>query len=367
MLSKRGFSMKNNKTLILAINPGSTSTKGAVYNQETLLCEQTVHHSTEELKKFDTVFQQEAFRTECMLQMLKENQIDPASLSAVVGRGGITHPVRSGTYRVNQAMLCDLHKPQAATHSSCLGGIIAHRLGERYQIPSFVVDPVVVDERDEVAFFSGLNGIERKSIFHALNSKAMARRAADTLGKKYSELSLIVVHMGGGITISAHRNGKVVDVNDGVNGEGPFSPERSGSLPLRPIIDMCYSGQYSKEEMVRKISGSGGMVSYLQSNDFKEVNQKIEQGDLKAEKVVNAMGYQIAKEIGAMAVVLQGKVDAIVLTGGLAYSERFVSLLKQRVSFLSKILVYPGEDEMLALCQGALRVLSGEEQPKDYV
>lgn len=353
--------------LILAINPGSTSTKVAVFKNETPICDEVIRHPQEKLREYKAVYQQEEFRTGYVLDMLKKHNISPSNLSAVVGRGGITHGLCAGTYPINEKMIEDLKKPRAAVHPSCLGGIMAYRLGKTYGIPAFVVDPSVVDEREPIALFSGLKGLKRPCVFHALNSRAMARKAAKELGIEYHENCFVVAHMGGGITVSAHKCGRVVDVSDGVDGEGPFTPERTGALPLRQVIEICFSGKYSMEGMLKLFSKQGGMISYLGTNDLKEVDRRIDEGDEEAKKVVDAMAYQVSKEIGAMSTVLEGQTKAIILTGGLAYSKRFTSLISRRVSFLSKVFVYPGEEEMLALCQGVLRVLRKEEEPKTFV
>lgn len=352
--------------LVLAINPGSTSTKIAVFDEnQCRIVEKTIYHNTAENRTHDGILTQKDMRLQHVLDTLKENGITPESLSAVVGRGGIIKPIDSGTYLVNEAMIRDLKSASALVHASTLGGIIAYEIAQKYGKPAYVVDPVVVDEMDPCAKLSGIPGIERRSVFHALNTKEVARRAAKQLNIEYENGRFIVAHMGGGITVGAHLYGRVVDVNDALAGEGPFTPERCGAIPVTGIIDMCYSGK-SKEEMMGFVSGGGGMSAYLGTNDLREVEQMIKTQDEFAALVMDSMAYQVAKEIGAMSAVLEGRVNAIVLTGGLAYSNRFTGAIKRRVDLIAQVLVYPGEDEMLALSSGAIRVLKGEERAKEY-
>ncbi|WP_347877413.1 butyrate kinase [Caloranaerobacter azorensis] len=301
-----------------------------------------------------------------ILETLNEKGINLTKLSAVVGRGGLLKPIAGGTYKVNERMLEDLKVGVLGEHASNLGGILAHEIASQLNIPAFIVDPVVVDEMEDVARISGMPELERKSIFHALNQKAVARRAAKELGKAYNEVNLIVAHLGGGISVGAHKNGRVIDVNNALDGEGPFSPERTGGLPVGDLVKLCFSGKYTLAEMKKKIKGNGGLVAYLGTNDAREVVKMIENGDKKAELVYKAMAYQVAKEIGSLAAVLEGKVDGIILTGGIAYDKRFTKWIIDRVSFISKVFVYPGEDEMIALAEGGLRVLRGEEEAKVY-
>ena len=352
--------------LVLAINPGSTSTKIAVFDEnQNRIVEKTIHHNTAETRTHDGILTQKDMRLQYVLDTLKENDIAPESLSAVVGRGGIIKPIDSGTYIVNESMIRDLKSASALVHASTLGGIIAYEIAQKYGLIAYVVDPVVVDEMDPCAKLSGIPGIERRSVFHALNTKEIARRAAKQLNIEYENGRFIVAHMGGGITVGAHMYGRVVDVNDAMAGEGPFTPERCGAIPVAGIIEMCYSGK-TKEEMMRFVSGGGGMSAYLGTNDLREVEQMIKTQDEFAALVMDSMAYQVAKEIGAMSAVLEGRVNAIVLTGGLAYSNRFTGAIKRRVDLIAPVLVYPGEDEMLALSSGALRVLKGEERAKEY-
>ncbi len=354
------------KHRILVINPGSTSTKIAVYHDKNEVMKKTISHPLEELKKFERIIDQYEFRKSVIISTLKEEGFCLEDFSAVVGRGGLLKPIESGTYRVNELMVQTLKEAPYGEHASNLGAILAYEIGNEYALPSFIVDPVVVDEMDEIARISGMPEIERRSIFHALNQKAVARSAAEKIGKKYEETNLIVVHLGGGISVGAHKKGRVVDVNNALNGDGPFTPERTGGLPAWQLVELALSGKYSKDELKKKITGRGGIVAYLGTNDMREVEDRIKNGDKKAELVYSAMSYQVAKEIGMLATVLKGEVDAIVITGGLAHSELFVSWIKERVEFIAKVLVFPGEDEMRSLALGALRVLNGEEDAKEY-
>jgi len=351
---------------ILAINPGSTSTKIAVYDNENPVLIETLRHSAEELAPYKTIFEQFNFRKDVILKVLEEKGIEIGTLNAVVGRGGMLKPIESGTYRVNGLMLEDLKVGFSGQHASNLGGVIANEIASGLNIPAFIVDPPIVDEMDDIARLSGVPEIERKSKFHALNQKAVAKRYAKEKGIRYEELSLIVAHMGGGISVGAHKDGRVIDVNNALDGEGPFSPERAGGLPVGDLIKLCYSGKYTMDELMKKVVGKGGFVAYLNTNDAREVEKMIKSGNKNAELIFKAMAYQVAKEIGYSAAALSGMVDAIILTGGLAYSSMLVEWIKERVRFISNIVVYPGEDEMLALAEGGLRVLRGEEETKEY-
>lgn len=351
---------------LLIINPGSTSTKIAIFDNEKPVMETTLRHTNEELAPYKTVADQFEFRKNVILDTLNQNDINITKLNAVVGRGGLLRPMEGGTYNVNDAMLEDIRTAAMGQHASNLGALIAREIAGQLNIPSFIVDPVVVDELDEIARISGMPEIERISIFHALNQKAVARRAAKDLGKPYEELNLIVAHLGGGISVGAHRNGRIVDVNNALDGEGPFSPERAGSLPVSGLIKLCYSGKYTIDELKKKLVGNGGLIAYLGTNDGREVEDMIKKGNKEAELVYKAMAYQVSKEIGACATVLEGKVDAILITGGLAYDKALISWIKESVEFIAGIKVYPGEDEMIALAEGGLRVLRGEEEAKEY-
>ncbi len=351
---------------ILVINPGSTSTKIAVYENRQELMQRTIRHSHDDLAAFRSIGDQYPFRVEIIEKALGEEGIKKEDLSAVIGRGGLLKPIPGGVWSVSGKMLEDLKKGVMGEHASNLGGIIAYNIAEAEHIPAFIADPVVVDEMEPEARIAGHPDFTRLSIFHALNQKASARKAAADLGKKYETCNFIVAHMGGGVSVGAHRKGSVVDVNNALNGDGPFSPERSGGLPAGQLVKMCFSGNVSETDMMKKIKGSGGLKAYLGTADGKEVEERIEKGDTKAALIMNAMGYQIAKEIGALAAVLKGDIDGIILTGGLAYSDILVRNITDHVSFLGKILVYPGENEMEALRDGALRVLLKKEKAQEY-
>ncbi|HEK85619.1 MAG TPA: butyrate kinase, partial [Candidatus Aminicenantes bacterium] len=282
------------------------------------------------------------------------------------GRGGLLRPIPSGTYLVTQKMLEDLKAEVQGAHASNLGAMIAHSIASELNIPAYIVDPVVVDEMEEIAKITGLPMIRRRSILHALNQKKVARQAAKDLGQPYEELNLIVVHLGGGISVGAHQKGRVVDVNNALNGDGPFAPERAGSLPAADLVELCFSGKYAKAEIKKLLAGKGGIVAHLGTNDMRVVEEMVKNGDPKATLIIQAMAYNVAKWIGVMATVLQGEVDGIVLTGGLAYYGYFVNLIKERCSFIAPFYIYPGEDEMRALLEGALRVWRGEEKAKIY-
>ncbi|MFS0863415.1 butyrate kinase [Fredinandcohnia sp. 179-A 10B2 NHS] len=358
--------MQEKEYRILIINPGSTSTKIGVYDNERSVFEKTIRHDSTEINKYETIFDQYEFRKHTILETLDSEGINISKLSAVCGRGGLLRPIQGGTYHVNEQMLEDLKIGYAGQHASNLGGVLAYEIATGLNIPSYIVDPVVVDELEPVARISGFSLIERKSIFHALNQKAVARRVAKDLSKSYEELNLIVTHMGGGITVGVHKQGKVIDVNNGLHGDGPFSPERAGTVPAGDLVSLCFSGQYFREEIMKKLVGQGGLVGYLGTNDALKVEKMIENGDEKAELIYKAMAYQVAKEIGAASTVLAGKVDAIILTGGLAYGKEFVSSISEQINWIADVIVHPGENELQALAEGALRVLRGEEEAKNY-
>jgi len=352
---------------ILAINPGSTSTKVALFEDERELWSDTQRYDVDVLKEFHGIMGQEEFRLQEIKKVLQANNTDLSELDAVVGRGGLLKPIPGGTYEVNDQMLEDLRACRYGSHASNLGAPLAVSLSvEGGCEKAFIVDPVVVDELIPEARLSGMPEIERRSIWHALNQKAVARRAAVELGSKYDEVNLIVAHMGGGISVGAHEKGKTVDVNNALDGEGPFSPERAGSLPAGGLTRLAFSGEYDLDELRKRMVGGGGLVAHLGTNDLREVQKMIETGNEKAELVFQALALQVAKEIGARAAVLKGQVDAIVLTGGLAYSEQLMELISRRVEYIAPVKVYPGEDEMKALADGALRVMKGEEEAHHY-
>jgi butyrate kinase len=358
---------------LLVINPGSTSTKVAVYEDEQPVFVETLRHASEEISSFCHILDQRDFRLRTVLDLLQREKISLESLAAVVGRGGLLRPIPSGTYQVSERMVEELQsRNKEREHASNLGALLAFEIAGRVGVPAYIVDPVCVDEFDDLARVSGLPEIERRSLSHALNLKAVARRAAEHLGRPYSELNLVVVHLGGGISVTAHRRGRMVDVNQALDGTGPFAPERSGGLPVGDVVRMCfgvapYEGlSLTYEQMFKKLAGRGGLVAHLGTNSAVEVEQRVEAGDDHARLIYEAMAYQIAKEIGAMATVLKGRVDAIVLTGGVAHSELLTGWIRERVAWIAPLLIFPGEDEMLALAQGALRVLRGEEQARAY-
>ena len=351
---------------LLIINPGSTSTKIGVYSDEKEVLVETLRHSSDEIAKYDSIFEQKNFRKEVIMNILKKNNIDVSSLDAIVGRGGMLRPIPGGTYEVTDKLLEDLKIGVSGQHASNLGGILANEIAKEVGIRSFIVDPVVVDELQDVARISGMPELPRRSIFHALNQKAVAKRYAKECGKRYEDLNLVVVHMGGGVSVAAHRDGLVIDVNNTLDGDGPFSPERSGSVPVGDLVKLCFSGKYTESEIYSKIVGKGGYVAYLNTNDARDVLRAKEEGDEYASLIFEAFIYQICKAIGEMSTVLNGKVSQIILTGGIAYSPVVVNAIKERVQWISDITVYPGEDELSALAQGALRVLNGEEEGKVY-
>jgi butyrate kinase len=351
---------------ILSINPGSTSTKIAIYEDTTLVYKKSIKHSTDIIQSFDRVYDQYDFRKRAILDTLEEANIPLASFDGIVGRGGMFKPIEGGTYQVNQYMIDYVKEAPRGEHASNLGCVLAKDLADEVNIPSFIVDPVAVDEMDDIARYTGMPELKRQSLFHALNQKAVALKAAKSLNKPYKELNLIIAHLGGGISVGVHKNGRVIDVNNALDGDGPMSPERSGSVPIGPLYKLAMSGKYTLKEMQRKNYGNGGLVAYLNTNDGFEINERIKNGDQQAKFIVEVMCYQIAKEIGSCATVLKGTVDAIVLTGGLAYDEFITSEIIDRTKFISNVLVFPGEDEMEALSLGALRVLNGEEVAKEY-
>ena len=350
----------------LIINPGSTSTKIGVFEDETLLFDETLRHSTEEIGQFDSIVAQKDFRKNIITDFLEEKNFDIKSLNVVVGRGGMLKPIPGGTYAVTEELLADLKIGVQGQHASNLGGILAKEIADSIGVPSYIVDPTVVDELMPIARYSGVPELPRVSIFHALNQKAVAKRYAKEVGKPYESLRLIVVHMGGGVSVGAHEGGKVVDVFNALDGDGAFSPERAGAVPSGALVKMCFSGKYTEKEVYGKIVGNGGFNAYLGTNDMREVTKRANEGDEKAAETKQAFLLQVAKDIGSMACVLNGRVDQIIVTGGIAYGADVVASLKERAEWIAPFTVYPGEDELLALAQGALRVLNGEEEAKVY-
>lgn len=356
-----------NDIRILAINPGSTSTKFAVYFGDECKLKKTLRHSIEDLSLYDNIIDQFEFRKGLIIDSLVEEGFDVDKIKYIIGRGGLTYSLKSGVYVVNNRMLEHARAGIYGQHASNLGPLIADYIA--LQIPgarAFIADPVVTDELEEIARFSGHPAFERRSIFHALNQKATARLHAKKMGEKYEDLNLIVVHLGGGISVGAHSRGKVIDVNNALDGEGPFSPERSGTLPAGQLIELCFSQKFQKDEIRRMVIGEGGFVAYLGTNDALEVETRAKNGDEMAQKIQDALGYQVAKAIGEMATVLNGKVDAIILTGGLAYNKYLTRYITSKVEFISNVHIYPGEDELEALALNALRVATGEVEPLEY-
>ncbi len=351
---------------ILAINPGSTSTKISVFENEREVWTIKLTHSQEELSEYGHIFDQYEFRKGVILNALMDADYEISSFDAIVGRGGVLYPIEGGTYSIDDRLIEDLHKGVQGEHVSNLGAPIARELSITASCPAFIVDPVVVDEMEPLARFSGHPDLPRRSILHALNQKAVARMAADDLGRNYRDLNLIVVHLGGGISVGAHRGGRVIDVNNALNGDGPFTPERSGGLPVGDLVELCFSGRRTHAEIKRMIKGAGGIVAYLGTNDMMKVEEEVNNGNSRYELVYRAMAYQISKEIGGLSTVLEGNVDAIVITGGIAYDKRFIGWITERVKFIADVLVYPGEMEMEALALGALRVLLEQETAKIY-
>ena len=350
----------------LIINPGSTSTKIGVFEDETLLFEETLRHSTEEIAQYATIADQKDFRKDIIMNLLKEKNFDIKSLGMIVGRGGMLKPIPGGTYKVTDELLHDLVIGKQGQHASNLGGMLAREIGDELGIPSFIVDPVVVDELCDVARYSGVPELPRTSVFHALNQKAVAKRYAKEIGKSYDSLNLIVVHMGGGVSVGAHKNGQVIDVFNALDGDGAFSPERAGAVPVGALIKMCFSGQYTEKEIYKKFVGNGGFNAYLGTNDMRDVEKMVDEGNAKAKEIRDAFIFQVSKNIGSMSCVLKGKVDQIIVTGGIAYDKEVVAVLKEAAGFIAPFTVYPGEDELLALVQGGLRVMNKEEEAKVY-
>jgi len=352
---------------VLAINPGSTSTKIAVYQNTEPIFLKNIKHSPEELAVFPKITDQFQFRKNIILQQLKEADIQLENVLAVMGRGGLLKPIPSGVYEVNEAMIADLKNSPLGEHASNLGGLIAMDIVSSLpNARAYIVDPIVVDELDDIARISGHPLFQRISIFHALNQKAVAREFAKTTHRKYEDLNLIVVHLGGGITVGAHHKGRVIDVNQGLDGEGPFSPERTGTLPIGELVRLCFSGKYALKEVQKMVKGEGGLVAYLGTNNAADVEKMVDEGDAHAELIYHAMAYQVAKMVGEMYTVLKGEVDAILITGGIAYDKGFVNWIQERVYKLAPIHIYPGEDEMHALAINGLMVIRGELEVKEY-
>lgn len=354
------------KYKILVINPGSTSTKVSVFENKKTIFSISISHSAEELSQFQNIWDQYDFRKKAIIGVMEKNGLSLKDIHIITCRGGNIKPVKGGIYAVNIKMIEDLKSEKYGRHATNVGNVIAYDLGEENNIPVITVDPPVTDELCEYAKFSGIPQIIRQSSFHALNQKATARKVAQRIGMLYEDINLIVVHMGGGISVGAHKKGKVIDVNNALDGDGPYSPERAGALPNADLIKMCYSGKYSQERMLKLMTGNGGLVAYLGTTDVLAIESRIKNGDKYVENVYMAMAYQVVKEIGSMAAVLEGKVHGIVFTGNLAHSKLLMDYIKLKISFIAPIFVMPGENEMEALATGALRYITGKEKLSIY-
>jgi len=351
---------------ILAVNPGSTSTKVSLFLDSEEIHAESIHHGVEELAAYRRILDQAPFRESTVRSFLLQNAIDPASLSAVIGRGGLMRPIESGVYAVNDAMIEDLTSARFGEHASNLGAIIAARIAADAGCPAYIADPVVVDELEEAARLSGIPEIERRSIFHALNQKSAAREAARRRNSRYEELNMIVAHLGGGVSVGAHRGGRVVDVNNALDGDGPLAPERSGGLPAGQLVELALSGSMTPADLKKRITGRGGLVAYCGTNDLSEIERRMDAGDTRARAAFEAMIYQISKEIATHGATLSGKVDLIVLTGGMAWNKRLVEGILRRVSFLAPAEIIPGEREMISLAEAARSALCGDAVVRSY-
>ncbi len=350
---------------VLIVNTGSSSTKVALYENDKEVWKETVRHDYETIKNLPDIKEHLRFRERVIREILKKRNVTGEGIDAIAVIGGLLKPLRSGTYEVNEKMVFDLYESKRGFHASNLSGIIGYNLAKEWGIKAYTVDPVSVDEMDDLARYSGHPDLPRYSLSHALNTKAVAKRWAKENGKDYGKSNLIVIHLGSGITVSAHRDGRMVDLTNSME-EGPFSVERTGTLPVMSLARLCFSGKYTFDQVKRMIFGEGGMYAYLGEKDFRKVMERVKAGDPGAKEVVDAMLYQVGKEAGGMAAVLEGKVDAVIITGGMAHEDYVVDNLKRRLSFIAPVYVYPGEDEMKALAEGVLRVLNGEEEALTY-
>ena len=352
--------------LILTVNPGSTSTKMALFKDLDLIVKETVRHSQRTLTRFDELADQLEMRKKVICKFLKKNDTKIEDIDGFIGRGGLVKPVKSGIYKVNKKMLDDLTTNKYGEHASNLGGIIVYEMAKTVGKDAFIADPVVVDEMSSVAKISGLNGISRRPLWHALNQKAVARKYAEKSGFKYEDVNLIIAHLGGGISVGLHKRGRVTDVNNALDGDGPFSPERTGCLPVGAVYDLAFSGQYTREQLAKLNHGFGGLVSYLNTNDAEKVSEMISNKEVFAKRVMKAMVYQIAKEIGSLYAVTRGNLDAIIITGGLAYNQDVLQPLLEYLDHLGEVVVYPGEDELEALAFNMYRLLNEEIKLSNY-
>jgi len=351
---------------ILAIDPGSTSTKVALFEDEELLYKETIRHKQKEMITFEFVKDQTEFRLKLIEKFLKKVKTDLESIDAFIGRGGLMKPVKSGVYLVNDRMIEDLMSNKFGEHASNLGGVLAKELADKVDKPAYIADPVVVDEMSSVAKISGLNGISRRPLWHALNQKAVGKKYAEKIGSKYENLNLIIAHLGGGISVGLHKHGRVTDVNNALDGDGPFSPERTGSLPVGEVYELAFSGQYTLDQIKKLNYGFGGLVSYLNTSDAEEVSDMISEGHLFAKRVMKAMVYQIAKEIGSLYAVTRGNLDAIIITGGLAYNQDVLQPLLEYLDHLGEIIVFPGEDELESLAFNVMQIQNNKQELKIY-
>ncbi len=352
---------------ILVINPGSTSTKVAIFRDQEELVKQTLRHQTDDLKKYKHIINQKNARKALILAFLEESNYRLEDMDIFVGRGGMLKPLKkSGTYLINNEMLDDLTQGKYGEHASNLGAILAFELAQKNHKKAYIVDPVSIDEMDDIARVSGLKGMERKSTFHALNQKGIARKHAAFVGKPYESLCLIVCHLGGGISVGLHDKGRVIDVNNALGGDGPFSPERTGTIPTYPLVDLCFSKQYTIEEIKKLLVGHGGLISYLGTSNAEDIENRIKQNDQEAENIFKAMAYNIVKAIGSLYFIKGGQIDDILITGGLAYNKTLMAYIKSYMDPIKQVYVYPGEVEMEALALGALRVIHQKEAPLSY-
>ncbi|MFW5708402.1 MAG: butyrate kinase [Bacteroidota bacterium] len=352
---------------ILVINPGSTSTKIAVYSNRKEVLLLNVKHPHETLAQFERIADQLDFRKNKVREVLEGAEIDIGGINMIVGRGGLLKPMEGGAYRVNEKLVSDMQNPMGE-HESNLGGVIAWEFAKEIggNVVAMIVDPTCVDELDDIARISGMPELPRRSLLHALNQKAIARTFAQENKTSYDEINVIVAHMGGGISVGAHSHGRIIDVNNGLDGDGPMSPERSGGLPVGQLVDLCFSGKFTRDEIRQKIKGQGGMFAYLGTTNAVEVEKRIREGDAVAKQVYMAIAYQVAKEIGALGTVCKGHVDGILITGGLAYSDMLVDDITERVKHIAPVKVYPGEGEMKAMAMNAFMVFNGDIELKDY-
>lgn len=350
----------------LVINPGSTSTKVAIFEDLEMICSETLRHDSKKIQKYEEIVDQIPLRRRIIHNFLQRHDMTIDDIDHFVGRGGLMKPVKSGIYEVNELMAKDLGECKYGEHASNLGGLLAYELAKTANKKAYIADPVVVDEMSSVAKISGLNGITRKPIWHALNQKAVGRKYAASVGEKYENMNLIIAHLGGGISVGLHKRGRVTDVNNALNGEGPFSPERTGGLPVAGVYELAFSGQYSLEQIKKLNHGFGGLVSYLGTNDAEKVGEMISEGDVYAKRVLKAMVYQIAKEIGGLYAVTRNNLDAIIITGGLAYNQDVVLPLLEYLDHLGTIVIYPGEDELEALNLNVYNMVYGTQELKKY-